>query len=58
MYGRYQGAVARLDPVCLDGFYRIWCGAYQLDLVVQALLVQMLNNSFVEKPQQVTNSAS
>ena len=31
MHGRHQGAVTRLDQVCLDGFYRIWCGAHQLD---------------------------
>ena len=49
MYGRHDGTVTQLDQVCLDGFYRIWCGVHQLDLVVQAIFVQMLNNSFVEK---------
>ena len=31
MHGRHQGTVTQLDQVCLDGFYRIWCGAHQLD---------------------------
>jgi len=49
MHGQHQGAVTSLKEVCSDGFYRIWCGARQLDLVVQAILVQMLNKSFIEK---------
>ena len=54
MQGRYQGAVTRLDDVCCDGFYRIWCGAHQLDLVIQSIFVQMLNNTFVETTQRIT----
>ena len=37
MHGRHQCAVTRLEEVCSDGFYRIWCGAHQLDLAVQAI---------------------
>ena len=54
MQGRHQGAVTRLDQVCLDGFYCIWCGAHQLGLIVQAIFVKMLGNSFVERTQAVT----
>ena len=54
MHGRFQGAVTRLDDVCLPGFYRIWCGAHQLDLVIQSIFVKMLSNSYVERTQAVT----
>ena len=54
MQGHHQGAVTRLDEVCYDGFYRIWCGAHQLDLVVQAIFLKMLGNSFVESTRAVT----
>ena len=36
MHGRHQGAITRLNEVCSEGFYQIWCGAHQLVLVVQA----------------------
>jgi hypothetical protein len=54
MHGRHQGAVTRYKEVCSDGFYRIWCGAHPLDLVVQAIFVQMLNKLFIEKTHHVT----
>ena len=41
IHGRHKGAVTRLDQICLDRFYRMWCGAHQLDLVVQAIFKQM-----------------
>jgi hypothetical protein len=45
---QHQGAVTCLNEVCVDGFYRIWCGSHQLDLTVQTI-VQMFKDSFVEK---------
>ena len=49
MHGRHQGAVMRLNKVCSNGFYRIWCGAHQHDLVVQAIFVQVLKISYLRK---------
>ena len=54
MQGRHQGAVTRLDQVCNGGFYRVWCGAHQLDLVVQDIFIKMLDSSFVERTRAVT----
>ena len=54
MLGRFQGIVTRLDNVCLGGFYRIWCGSHQLDLVIQSVFVRMLSGTFVEQTQRVT----
>jgi hypothetical protein len=41
VHGQHQGAATRFDQVCLDGFKKIGCGAHRLDLVVQAIFVQM-----------------
>ena len=54
MTGSQQGLVTRIDRACLPGFYRIWCGAHQLDLVVQAIFVQLLNDTFVQNIHSVT----
>ena len=41
MTGRHNGVVSLLDRHCLpesgSGIYRVWCGAHQLDLVVQGI---------------------
>jgi hypothetical protein len=44
MHRRHQGAVTRLEEVCSNGFYQIWCGAHQLDLVVQTTFVQIVEH--------------
>ena len=36
MTGRNQGVVTRIQRVACDGFMRVWCGAHQLDLCMQA----------------------
>eukprot|EP00171_Calliarthron_tuberculosum_P002039 IDg2039t1 len=41
-----EGAVTPFQNACLLGFYRIWCGAHQLDLLVQALMTGCLKNTF------------
>jgi hypothetical protein len=47
MTGRYQGVVTRLQQVAPAGFYRIWCAAHQLDLVVKRVFHRMCDESFV-----------
>jgi hypothetical protein len=47
MTGRYQGVVTRLQKVALAGFYRIWCAAHQLDLVVKRVFHRTCDESFV-----------
>jgi hypothetical protein len=54
MTGSQQGLVTRIDRECLPGFYRIWCGAHQLDLVVQSIFVQLLDDRFVQNIHNVT----
>jgi hypothetical protein len=38
MTGRHSSAVTRLASGAFPGFYRIWCGAHQLDLVIQEVM--------------------
>lgn len=38
MNGLYQGAATRFDRVCPPGFYRIWCIAHQVALLVQEVM--------------------
>jgi hypothetical protein len=58
MTGRHQGVVTRLDEFCINehgnGIFRIWCGAHQLDLVIQGIYTKMLNESFIQRIHQVT----
>ena len=54
MHGRVQGVLTRLDEVCLKGFYRIWCGSHQLELVVKAAFSRMLNGTFVDQTHRIT----
>lgn len=44
--GRYQGAVTRFEIVCFPEIYRIWCAAYQLDLVIQSLMSGVIKREF------------
>lgn len=46
MTGRVQGAVTRFQQVCLPGFIRIWCANHQLDLVIQAVVRNVMQDSF------------
>lgn len=46
MTGRFQGAVTRIENECCPGFFRIWCLAHQLDLLIQDLFKQLLSESF------------
>lgn len=46
MVGRVSGVVTRIQNVCADGFYRVWCGAHQLDLAVQAVFEEHVKDNF------------
>lgn len=46
MTGRFAGAVTRLEQVALPGFVRIWCGAHQLDLIIQSCFQGVYNEGF------------
>ena len=52
MTGRYQGVVTYLCNETPHLVYRVWCGAHQLDLVVQSATRKLLEGEFV---QFVTN---
>lgn len=46
MHGSIKGAVSRFDKETLPGFYRVWCMAHQLDLVIRHLMQSLLQESF------------
>lgn len=46
MTGRLQGAVTRFENATLPGFYRIWCGADQLDLIMKCVMSGCLKQAF------------
>jgi hypothetical protein len=46
MAGRLSGAVTRLACGTLSGFYRVWCGAHQLDLVIQNVMSTLCSDTF------------
>jgi len=48
MVGHHSGAVTRLERLALPGFFRIWCGAHQLDLVVQGVMAKSMKACFYE----------
>jgi hypothetical protein len=48
MTERHSGAVTRLVEGTLPGFYRIWCAAHQLDLVIQSVIASLCEDTFYE----------
>ena len=48
MTGRYQGVVTYLCNDTPHLVYRVWCGAHQLDLVVQSATRRLLGGEFVQ----------
>jgi hypothetical protein len=46
MTGRHSSAVTRLASGGFPGFYRIWCGAHQLDLVFQEVMSGLCEEAF------------
>lgn len=54
MTGSVQGLGTRIGAVAGDGFYRVWCAAHQLDLVIQDVLNSMYKEEFVNTAQLLT----
>ena len=44
MSGRFSGAVTRLHQVSVQGCYRVWCAAHQMNLVVQTKILKLCND--------------
>ena len=55
MVGRYVGVATQIQNASLPGFYRVWCAAHQLDLIVQARLKQMYHEQFIHHVQSVSS---
>ena len=46
MTGHIQGFATRFEQAALPGFFRIWCGLHQLDLVLQQFYTELTDKSF------------
>lgn len=46
MTGRLSGAVTRFERDTFPSFFRVWCGAHQLDLIIQELMAGQLQDTF------------
>ena len=46
MTGHIQGVATRFEQAALPGFFRIWCGLHQLDLVLQQFYTELMDKSF------------
>ena len=46
MTGRVQGVATRFEQVAKPGFFRLWCGLHQLDIVLQAFFKAIMNEEF------------
>jgi hypothetical protein len=46
MTGKWRGAVTLLAEGTLPGFFRVWCAAHQLDLVVQDIMSSLCSETF------------
>lgn len=54
MTGCHVGLVTQLQRLSKPGFYRVWCAAHQLDLLVQDGLASMFDENFVHVIQGIT----
>jgi len=46
MTGRVQGVATRFERVAKPGFFRLWCGLHQLDIVLQKFFKHLLDDEF------------
>ena len=46
MTGRVQGVGTRFEQASKTGFFRLWCGLHQLDIVLQAFFKAIMNDGF------------
>jgi hypothetical protein len=49
MTGRVSGVATRFQRAAKPGFFRIWCGLHQLDLVLQKFFKQLIDDEFYSK---------
>lgn len=49
MTGRITGVATRFQKVAKDGFIRIWCGAHQLDIVLQSAYKNLGDKLFYQQ---------
>ena len=54
MTGHHVGVATQIQRAANDGFFRIWCAAHQLDLVMQERFKSMFNECFVHVIQGIT----
>ena len=48
MVGRHRGLQTLLERQCDFPIFRIWCGAHQLDLIVEAFIAKGLHSRFYQ----------
>ena len=46
MTGHIQGVATRFEQAALPGFFRIWCGLHELDLVLPQFYTELMDKSF------------
>lgn len=46
MTGRIQGVATRFEQVAKPGFFRLWCGLHQLDIVLQSFFQDIMDEQF------------
>ena len=46
MTGHIKGVATRFEQAALPGFFRIWSGLHQLDLVLQQFYTALMDKSF------------
>lgn len=49
MTGRISGVATRFQNVAKPGFIRIWCGAHQLDIVLQSVYTKLGDEQFYQQ---------
>ena len=54
MSGRFSGVVTKLHEVSVQGCYRVWSAAHQMDLVVQKIFLKLCNDSFMTTVMGIT----
>ena len=56
MTGCHVGVVTQIARLSNKGFFRIWCAAHQLDLIVQDRFKSMFNDNFIHVVQGIFRS--
>ena len=49
MLGAHQGFASRLEREGRPGFYKVWCAAHQLNLVVQSSVQELYESIFIDE---------